>query len=296
MDRNLPINMDDSLEEHLLYQSVGFSIIPYIIEYDYERHDFMPLHWHRELQISWVFEGSLEFLIDGESVVITNKDILFINGNVFHSSSSPKGNAKTLCINFNLDFLNPKIIEEYIGPILANPNFSYYSLPMVGTFSKYFNIILNDIPTSETDSVKETSSTNYFQIINLINLILEEVVLHFDGDHASIKPEEFSILNKLLSYTHQNYTQKIMIKDLTDYAHISKTYCNSLFQKYTRMSPIQYVTAYRLQIAQELIITSNESISQISEKCGFGTMSYFVEQFRLQYNLSPLKFRKKFQL
>lgn len=295
MDRYLPINLDETLEEHLTYHSVGFSIIPYVIEYDFERHDFMPLHWHKELQISWVYEGTLEFLIDGESVRVGKKDILFLNSNKFHSSSAIDGNAKTLCINFDLDFLHPKIIEDYIKPILENPNFIYYKLPMVGNFSKYLSSILNEIPTQTTDLVKETDSTNYFQVINLINLIIEEIVLKFDGTHNFTESEYFNTLNKLLSFIHQNYTQKIMIKDLTDYAHISKTFCNEIFQKYTKMSPIQYINAYRLQIAQELVINTDESISAISEQCGFGTISYFVEQFRLQYKLSPLKFRKKFQ-
>lgn len=295
MNRKLPINMDESLEEHILYHSVGFSIIPYIIEYDYEKHDFMPLHWHKELQISWVFEGTLEFLIDGTSVTVSENKILFINSQVFHSSSAVKKNAKTLCINFNLDFLHPKIIADYIEPILSNPTFSYYTLPMAGLFSKYLHSILNEIPAEQSNLVKEIDSTNYFQVVNLINLIIEEVVLKFDGSHNFVKSENFTILNKLLSYIHHNYAKKIMIQDLIEHANISKTYCNELFQKYTKMSPIQYVTAYRLQVAQELVLASNEPISVISEKCGFGTMSYFVEQFRLQYTLSPLKFRKKFQ-
>ncbi|MGG5329967.1 AraC family transcriptional regulator [Enterococcus sp. AZ163] len=294
MARTLPINMDETLEEHLTYQSVGFSIIPYVIEYDYERHDFMPLHWHKELQISWVYEGKIEFLIDGESIVISEKDILFINQKKFHSSSAIEGNAKTLCINFNLDFLHPKIIEDYIEPILNNPSFVYYRLPMVGTLSKYFSSILSEIPTQAAESVNETGSTNYFQVVNLINLIIEEIVLKFDGQHNFMKKEEFDTLNNLLLYIHQNYTQKVMIKDLTDHAHISKTFCNELFQKYTKMSPIQYITAYRLQVAQEMVITTDKPISTISEQCGFGTLSYFIEQFRLHYKMSPLKFRKKF--
>ncbi|MDR2277685.1 MAG: AraC family transcriptional regulator [Vagococcus sp.] len=294
MTRRLPINIDEKNEEHFTYQSVGFSIIPYTIDYQFERNDFMPLHWHKELQISWVFEGSLEFLIDSESVEIGEKELLFINRNKLHSSTAINQDAKTLCINFDLDFLHPKIVEDYIDPVLNNSNFSYYTLPLVGTFSKYLQSLLKDISTEENQPVKETKSTNYFQVVTLINLIIEEIVVKFDQSNQFVQSEDNYLLNELLAYIHQNYQQKIKVDDLAKEAHISKTLCNQLFIKYTKMSPIQYVTAYRLQIAQQLVITTEDSISDISEHCGFATTSYFVEQFRKQYKLSPLKFRKKF--
>lgn len=296
MHRYLPINRDNALQEHLLYQSVGFSIIPYIIEYDFERHDVMPIHWHNELQISWVYEGTLEFLIDGQPVQINSQDILFINGQVFHSSVALNGNAKTLCINFNLDFLHPKILEDYITPILNNTQFSYHVIPMMASFSKYFISLLNDIPLDQATCVKEIQSKNYFSTITLIHLLLEELILHFKGNDCLIQSNDFYIFKQLLSYIQIHFSDKIMIKDLLDHVHISKTYCNELFNKYTHMSPIQYLNTYRLQVAKDLIIHSSDTISEISERCGFNTSSYFSEQFRQHYQLSPLEFRKKFQV
>lgn len=52
---------------------------------------------------------------------------------------------------------------------------------------------------------------------------------------------------------------------------------------------------YRLQVAQELLLNTNYTITEISELSGFGTISYFIERFRLNYQLSSLKFRKQFQ-
>lgn len=296
MDRDLPININESLKENVMYRSVGFSIIPYVIEYNFKRHDFMPLHWHEELQISWVYEGELEFLIDGNAIQMNNMEILFINRNKFHSSSAIKKDAKTLCINFNLDFLHPKIVEDYILPILKEPSFSYFKLPMNKKFSGYFNSILNEIPKQSDELVKESISTNYFYIINLINQIIEEVVYQFEkNDYLSVANEDFEYLNKLLSYIHKNYKEKITISDLIKQGHISKTFCNQLFKKYTKLSPINYITMYRLQVAQELLLNTNYTITEISELSGFGTISYFIERFRLNYQLSPLKFRKQFQ-
>jgi AraC-like DNA-binding protein len=296
MNRNLPIDINESLEENVKYHSVGFSLIPYIIEYNFERNDFMPLHWHEELQISWVYEGELDFLIDGNSVTLDEMEILFINRKKFHSSSAMKNDAKTLCLNFSLDFLHPKILDDYILPILQNPSFTYFKLPMSNKFSKYFHTILDEIPKNSNKLVKESTSNNYFHTVNLINQIMEEIVYQFEENNYSLaESPDFDYLNKLLSYIHHNYHQKITIIELTKYAHVSKTFCNQLFKKYTKLSPINYVKMYRLQMAQELLISTNYSITRISEMCGFSTISYFIECFRLNYKMSPLKFRQRFQ-
>lgn len=52
---------------------------------------------------------------------------------------------------------------------------------------------------------------------------------------------------------------------------------------------MKYLLLYRLQIAQELLVHTDKSITSISDICGFGTISYFIERFRIHYKMSPLK-------
>lgn len=293
--QHLPINIDEQLEEHLNYRSIGFSIIPYTIEYIYDRYDFMPLHWHNELQINWVYEGELDFLINGDSVKVDRGQILFINRKKFHSSRTISQDAKTLCINFDLDFLHPSIVQDYLQPLLEQDNLTYYTLPLTQLFENYLETVLADIPQESSDLVRETESANYLQITNFINLVLENIVLKHSKNTNTVDTNDSHDLNLLLTYIHNNYHEKIKINDLTQQIHMSKTYCNELFQKYTHQSPVQYIMAYRLQTAQELILTTDKSISEIAENCGFSTLSYFVAQFRLKYKLSPLKFRNTFK-
>lgn len=293
-ERDLSINVDETFKESLNYRSSDFLIKPYIIKYIHEQKNYMPLHWHHELQINWVYEGEVEFLIDGESIIMNKNSILFINSKKFHSSSTINDDAKTLCINFDLSFLPASIINEYLEPLLNNPNFSYVSIPAIDNIARYVNEIVSKIPDESNYLEKEEYYINYFQVINCINLIIEKMLIQYEDKDSNIKSVDFDVLNKLLSYIHNNYSTKIMIKDLLAHAHINKTYCNDLFQKYTKMSPIKYLIAYRLYIAQDLIINTTLPISDISQRCGFITLSYFVEQFRIHYNLAPLQYRNKY--
>ena len=43
-----------------------------------------------------------------------------------------------------------------------------------------------------------------------------------------------------------------------------------------------------------MILHTDKSISDISADVGYNQISHFIEQFRLSYGMSPLKYRNKF--
>ena len=64
------------------------------------------------------------------------------------------------------------------------------------------------------------------------------------------------------------------------------------FKKYYAQSPMNYVALYRLKYAQELLLKSSLSISEIAAECGFRDSSYFVKVFRKYLGQTPSEYRK----
>lgn len=58
-------------------------------------------------------------------------------------------------------------------------------------------------------------------------------------------------------------------------------------------SIFEYITNYRLVESEKLLITINESITDIAYKCDFASASYFIEKFKLQTGMLPFVYRKK---
>ena len=59
----------------------------------------------------------------------------------------------------------------------------------------------------------------------------------------------------------------------------------------TGMTPIEYLTAIRLQRALTLIRKSTGSFKEIAEECGFSNANYFAKVFRKKFGCSPSGFR-----
>ena len=96
---------------------------------------------------------------------------------------------------------------------------------------------------------------------------------------------------KMLSYIQKNYKNKISLQDICLEGNVCKTTCNKIFRTYTGLTPIEYLTDYRLRKAIELMENDNLTLTQISYECGFGGASYFAETFKKNYGVSPKRYK-----
>ena len=55
---------------------------------------------------------------------------------------------------------------------------------------------------------------------------------------------------------------------------------------------MEYILKSRIALAKELLYTSKKSISEISEDCGFSSLSYFSRSFKAEVGLTPLQYHK----
>lgn len=64
------------------------------------------------------------------------------------------------------------------------------------------------------------------------------------------------------------------------------------FQKHLGRTPHEYLLAYRLRQSKQLLLTTDLTMEQIAEKCGFNSASHFARAFRSSNNLRPSEFRR----
>jgi AraC family cel operon transcriptional repressor len=64
-------------------------------------------------------------------------------------------------------------------------------------------------------------------------------------------------------------------------------------RRYLNTTPSRLVNDIRLEHSAKLLATTNTPIIEISEDCGFESLSYFYHRFKEHYRLSPREFRRK---
>ena len=100
-------------------------------------------------------------------------------------------------------------------------------------------------------------------------------------------------MKAMMRYIHAHYPDTISVDRLAKEAHISKRVCYRLFRENLHMSPVGYMTAYRLRKACQRLAETDEPITQIAYSCGLGSSSYFGKLFREHYGCTPAAYRRK---
>ena len=282
--KTMPIQFRNQLEEDVRFPSEDFNLTLLRQHFQHLRQDTVPLHWHQELQAVWVHAGTLEFTVNEDAFPLSGDTLLIINRRQLHRSRTISEDSAAICINFEPDFFHPKVLQDYILPLLENEAFSFHLLALSPDKTARLQRIL----------AASDQTIPYFSVINLLSDSLEETLYALSGTGKAIDLEERKLFHRLLAYVEENYQYPITVADLANHALINKNRCTALFQKYAQTSPMRYVAKHRLFLAKNLIIGTALSISEISETVGYNQTSHFVEQFRRSYGLSPLKYRKRF--
>lgn len=100
------------------------------------------------------------------------------------------------------------------------------------------------------------------------------------------------ILSQVKDYMDHHFMEELSIADLSARANMSTSSFAHQFKKRSGFAPIQYIIRRRIGLAQNLLIQTDLSITEISLRVGFDNISYFNNQFKKFVGLPPQNYRK----
>lgn len=132
---------------------------------------------------------------------------------------------------------------------------------------------------------------HHLEVINFIMEIIEQLYPLTKNESKPVNKKELALFYAMIEYIHNHFHEQLTVTAIAKQAFTNKNRCTALFNKYASTSPIKYLNNYRLNQAKDLLLQTSQSVSDISLAVGFNQLSHFIELFRLNYGLSPLKYR-----
>ena len=108
---------------------------------------------------------------------------------------------------------------------------------------------------------------------------------------ASIKRSE--LIEQIISEFHTSPQYPLVISKFARKYSVSTNHLIREFKKSTGKSPSQYLIDIRIKKAEELLLFSNYTSSQIAEFLGYYNYSYFSRLFKKRVGVSPNEYRTR---
>jgi len=243
--------------------------------------------FHEEMEIKYFYEGGATLLIGTETIVTQPGDIIIINPYEFHSTIAiDQQKGKYHLFMLGLDFFTD-----------SNPNGLDLRRCMMGKRICFNHLIRGNgrlqqilIRTAEEMQSREEAYRLVVQgmLTEFFALLLRGEVS--DNRSSSVLAENiryYSVIDPALQKIHTDYHRKITIDELAAMCNVSKYHFCRIFRQATGQTAMQYLTGYRLMIADVMLNNTDKSIAEIAWDCGFTDESYFCRCYKKSEGNSP---------
>ncbi len=132
-------------------------------------------------------------------------------------------------------------------------------------------------------------------LIMLLISFLCRVYTHNADNSNGGDTESDEVFLRVISYIHEHYSEKISIDALAKMACLSRSTFIRRFNRVCKMPPADYIMKQRIDAAENLLINTGTSLSEIAFKCGFYDAAHLSHAFKKIKLISPLEYRKKTQ-
>ncbi len=248
-------------------------------------------HYHDTYEIYYLVSGTRRQFVNHTIYDMKKGDLILIpKGSIHKTAAIVKNQHTRYLINFS---------EEYTKSICSDMNLS--SVDVV------FGTTLISIPESRREyilnlleRIEEEFCENYSEKYTdaMIKSYLTELfvfILRYnnrkitDTVPESIPEKEIQLAAR---YIYENFDKKLTLSSVASFVHMSESYFSKKFKAVTGLNFSEYLISTRIKAADEMLLGTDKSISEIAETCGFSDPNYFGDVFKKHKGVSPRKYKK----
>src|SRR5690606_30835001 len=101
------------------------------------------------------------------------------------------------------------------------------------------------------------------------------------------------LVKETIDFVQTNYTNKqLTLEEIAQKFHVTPVYLSKTIKKELGVTYVQIITNLRIKAAKNFLKTSNLSIREIADYCGYDSQHYFSTAFRKMVGVSPKQYRE----
>jgi len=254
--------------------------------------DFLA-HWHNDLEIVYVFEGSIRMGINSETRILKAGDMAICSSGDIHYYDSKDSSSKIMMVIFNPSLigfpggwpLNVRLTSPYMEKRIATREDEVH-------INNRLSLILQELMVEYNQKLEYHEQVIIGLLHEWSGLILRHVPLDkINPQKDKRRITNMKIMQGVLEYLDLNYMHPITLADAARQANMSLFYFSRFFKSLSGMSYIAYLSNIRVNQAEQLLLTTDKSILDIALECGFNNIRTFNRVFKQIKQRTPSELR-----
>lgn len=248
-----------------------------------------PPHWHTDMEILCPTVGSYQAICEGKTYNLATGDILLIGGCAIHDLPASEGKRIIFQISW-MPVLGLVGIQTVLSRLQPCCKVTAAALPQI------YDAVhqdLMDICDLYHENALTSEAMIYAKAVDMISQIGNSLQQTKGVSASRSRSRQHNeAMQSVCSYIQDHCGEDISLEQAADFAGFSRFYFARLFRDYTDQSFHQYLISKRILCAEELLVDSGLSITDVALQSGFSNNAAFCKAFRQARNMSPTEFRK----
>ena len=249
--------------------------------------------FHEEIEIKYYLGGSSALMIDGEVLVTAPGAISVVNPFEVHSNLNIDGyKGEYVLLMVGVDFLKefaPGGLDLRQTLISKGKRITHY----IAEDERLAAIMMR--VNEELGQRRENYRLAVYSLITelFVLLLRDYVKREISTDDLPSAGKAAETIAPALTAIFENYSRQTSLEELASLCNISKYHFSRIFKEEMKMTVVEYITSYRISLADVMLKNSDKSIEQIAGDCGFSDISYFYRCYKRLKGTSPKRARLK---
>ena len=253
--------------------------------------------------LRYIIDGSAEFVVDGETVIVRKGQVSYIPEGCWLSCKALEDTFAFYSIRFTTSvfYEGANFLREYYNfPLVMDvgegiePYFSdIYKWVRTDKKSKSFHVrgALDTLIASLIDILNSDEPDDVKAEINGLEYNLEQIRKRVKKSTVQTDPR----IQTVIDYIMLNPTEEYTSDKLSGMAEVAETTFRRLFKEATGKTATEFIRQVRLTTAARLLLVSNDPVNCIAHDVGFEDANHFTRVFRQAFGMTQGRYRKMSQ-
>lgn len=258
----------------------------------------IPAHWHYYVELLYILEGTIEFSIDNMTKLAPAGSVILFPPKCVHTINLARESNSTryYVIKFDPDILpacktNQLDLRSALHSIDASLHQCYFS----PTEPAGMHLL------PQFQDIVEEYQNKYFSYSMILTADLLKIIGKFartwqKNGHSLSSPgihPSYEISFDLISeYIDTHYFEDLSVEKLAKMCNMSHSTFSLNFYRRYGMTCKEYITATRINVAENMLLFSNYDVAFIAQEVGYTDCSYFIRCYKKLKGITPKQARK----